>query len=89
MQTKNDKKIEKIAEEFGKVNNFSKSLIKHGTQVSLILLVLGTLVITMNQSVLNYDDYVEFIGTMIIRNSFVILAEVIIGGLLIDYITKK
>ncbi|NLD47296.1 MAG: hypothetical protein GX660_08855 [Clostridiaceae bacterium] len=89
MQTKNNKKIETIAKEFDKVNNFSKSLIKHGTQVSLLLLVLGTLIVLLNQTVLSYDDYVTFVGTSIIKNSFIILAEVIIGGLLIDYMTKK
>lgn len=89
MQTKNSKKIEMIAKELDNVNSFSKTLIKRGTQVSLLLLVLGTLIILLNQTVLSYDDYVTFVGTSIIKNSFIILAEVIIGGLLIDYLTKK
>jgi hypothetical protein len=89
MQSKNGKNIEKIAKEFNNINSFSKSLIKYGTKISLLLLVLGTLTIILNKTVLNYDDYIEFIGITVIKNSSVILAEVIIGGLLIDFITKK
>lgn len=83
------KNIEKIAQEFNKVNRFSRLIIKHGTQVSLALLFIGTLAVFLYQTLLNVNDYTYFIGTQIIRTSFIILAEAIIGGLLIDYVTKR
>lgn len=94
MQTNNSKKItsdkiEKIFEEFKKVNNFSKSLIKYGANAALILLSLGMLVLILNQTIFDYSSYTKFIATMIVKNSIVLLAEFIIGGLVIDYFVKK
>lgn len=89
MQTNIGKNIEKIAQELSKINKLSKSIIKYGTQASLALLSLGTLIIILNQTLLSYDAYLKFVGTLIIKNSFIILAEAIIGGLLIDFITKR
>jgi hypothetical protein len=94
MQTNNSKKvasdkIEKIFEEFKKVNNFSKSLIKYGAQAALVILSLGVLILILNQTVLDYDSYTKFVGTLIVKNSIVLLAEFIIGGLVIDYFIKK
>lgn len=94
MQTNNSKKvasdkIEKIFEEFKKINNFSKSLIKYGAQAALVILSLGVLILILNQTVLDYDSYTKFVGTLIVKNSIVLLAEFIIGGLVIDYFIKK
>jgi len=94
MQTNNSKKvsserIEKIFEEFKNVNSFSKSLIKYGSLVALSLLLLGTILLVLNQNVLDFDSYTKFIGTSIVKNSIVLLAEFIIGGLVIDYFTKR
>ncbi|TYQ15568.1 UNVERIFIED_CONTAM: hypothetical protein Cloal_2038 [Acetivibrio alkalicellulosi] len=83
------KNIKKMAQEFNKVNKFSKSIIKYGTQISLALLFAGTIVIVLNHRVLSYNSQLVYIGTLVVRNSFIILAQAIIGGLLIDYITKK
>ncbi|WP_010243202.1 hypothetical protein [Acetivibrio cellulolyticus] len=94
MQTNNSRKlhserIEKIFEEFTKVNSFSKSLIKYGTLAALVLLGIGTILLILNQTVLDFDSYIKFIGTSIVKNSIVVLAEFIIGGLVIDYFTKR
>lgn len=94
MQTNNSKKInlekiEKIFEEFKHVNSFSKSLIKYGSLAALIMLSLGTLVLILNQTVIDFDSYTKFIGTSIVKNSIIVLAEFIIGGLAIDYFTKR
>lgn len=94
MQTNNSKKlnlerIEKIFEEFKQVNSFSKSLIKYGSLAALIMLSLGTLVLILNQTVIDFDSYTKFIGTSIVKNSIIVLAEFIIGGLAIDYFTKR
>lgn len=89
MYTNNNKNIEKIVSEFYKLNPFTKKVIKRGTQICLTLLVLGTLLLFLNHTQFNYDQYYEFIATSVIKNSFIILAEVIIGGLLIDYVFNR
>ncbi|HOQ00435.1 MAG TPA: hypothetical protein PK604_06330 [Acetivibrio clariflavus] len=81
-------KIMKIFEEFKKINNFSMALITHGTVAALILLSLGISVLILNQTVLEYNSYTKFVATMIIKNSIVLMAEFIIGGLVIDYFSK-
>lgn len=81
--------IEKIFSAFYKLNPFTKLVIKRGAQICLILLTLGTLLVFLNHTRFNYDSYFEFIATSVIKSSFTILAEVIIGGLLIDYVFNK
>ncbi|MEN2776073.1 hypothetical protein [Acetivibrio clariflavus] len=81
-------KIMKILEEFKKINSFSMALIKYGTLAALILLSLGISVLILNQTVLDYNSYTKFVATMIIKNSIVLMAEFIIGGLVIDYFVK-
>jgi len=94
MQTNNSKKvtldkIEKIFEKFKKLNNFSKSIIRYGTLSALLLLSLGLLILIFNQNILDYSSYTNFVATIIIKNSIVLLAEFIIGGLAIDYFVNK
>jgi len=93
METNNLKKvasdkIEKISKELKKINNFSKALITYGTLAALIILSLGIIVLILNQTVLDYSSYTKFIATMVIKNSIVLMAEFIIGGLVIDYFIK-
>jgi len=81
--------IEKILLEFTKLNKLSKGLIKYGSQIFLALFALGTLLVALNRITFDYDLYFEFVATTIIKHSFTILAEVVIGGLLIDFLFKK
>lgn len=83
------KNIAKIVSEFSKLEGFSKKLIKYGTQVFLALLSVGTLLIVLNRTTLNYDTYIEYTAKSIVKNSFSIFAEIIIGALVIDYVLKK
>lgn len=87
MQTK--KNIKKIVQEFDKMNKYSKAIIKHGVQISLGLLFTGTVVLISNNRLFPYDSYLRFIGIEITKNSFVILAQAIIGGLLLDYVDRR
>ncbi|MCX8130222.1 MAG: hypothetical protein N3I35_09005 [Clostridia bacterium] len=84
-----NKGIQKIFTEFYRLNSFTKTVIKRGTQLCLLLLTLGTVMIFLNRVHFSYDSYYEFIATSVIKNSFIILAEVIVGGLLIDYVFNK
>ncbi|RCX13819.1 hypothetical protein DFR58_11653 [Anaerobacterium chartisolvens] len=89
MQTNKTKSIEKIFDELYKLSPLTKKVIKLGTHISLLLLVFGTLLILFNRSAFTYDAYFQLIAVSIIKSSLTILAEVIIGGLIIDYLFKK
>lgn len=89
MQTDKTKKIEKILTVFTKIDKLPMAIIKYGTHISLLLLAFGTLIIVYNQTIVNFDVYLSFVARCIIKTSFTILAESIIGGLLIDFVFKK
>lgn len=83
------KKINKVINELSKLNKHTKLVIRWGGNIFLILFALGTLLIVLNRKTLNYNSYMEFIAMSIIKASFTILAEIIIGGLSIDYVFNK
>lgn len=84
-----NKNIKKILMELSKLNNYTKVVIKWGVNIFFVFFALGTLLIFYNRITLSFDSNMEFIATSIIKASFAILAEVIIGGLFIDYAFNK
>lgn len=84
-----NKNIKKILMELSKLNNYTKVVIKWGVNIFLVFFALGTLLIFYNRITLSFDSNMEYIATSIIKASFAILAEVIIGGLFIDYAFNK
>lgn len=88
MQSNLVKKLEKIFEAFGKMGNLPKSIIRYGAHAFLALFIIGTVMVVYNH-VTNYDLYLEFIAKTIIKSSFTILAETVIGGLIIDFVFGK
>jgi len=86
MQSNLAKKLEKIFEAFRKIGKLPRNIMKYGAHAFLALFILGTIMVVYNRTVLNYDLYLEFIATSIIKSSFTILAETIIGGLIVDFV---
>ncbi|MCX7920686.1 MAG: hypothetical protein N3B21_01475 [Clostridia bacterium] len=89
MQLNTDNGIAKIFTAFSKVHKYPKAIIKYGVQAFLALFLVGTLLFVFNTTKSYYDLYAEFIATSIIKSSFIILAEIVIGALLLDYLFKK
>lgn len=83
------KNVKKIVQEFDKINKYSKAIIKYGTQISLGFLIVGTIILISNNRLFPYDSYLRFIGIEITKTSFIILAQAIIGGLLMDYFDRR
>jgi len=83
------KNIEKIFLALQSLDSYPKSIIKHGARIFLLIFAAGTFLVVYNHALLNFDLYFEFVAKSIIKNSFVVLAEIVIGALLIDYIFKK
>lgn len=89
MQTNIANGFKKLMVEFSKIGSVSRALIKYGTQAFLALTALGAFLFIFNTTYLGFDVYLQFIAISIVKNSFIILAEVVIGALLIDYFLKK
>jgi hypothetical protein len=89
MQSNIIKNIEKIYSELTKLSSFAKSILKYGTQISLLLLAIGTALVIYNHTGTNFSEQFEFVAISIVKVSFTIEAEVIIGSLIIDFVLKK
>lgn len=81
--------IEKIYNELCKLNKHTVRFIRIGANIFISLFASGTLLSVLNRFVFNHDPYKEFLATSIINSSFTVLAEVIIGCLLIDSVFNK
>lgn len=89
MQSNLTKNIKKIKNALNKVKKLPKKIMKYGFIAFLVLFAIGAAMVILNRTRIDFDPYIEFSATTLIKNSFIILAESIIGGLLIDFIFKK
>ena len=89
MQSNITKRLEKIFSQFCKLEHIPKTLLKYGSQAFLALFAIGTLLVVLNRSLLGFDSYFEYIALNIIKSSFTIFAEVVIGALIMDFVFKK
>jgi hypothetical protein len=83
------KNIEKIYTAFNKMDKLPKALIKYGCYVFLALFLIGNIMVLFNNTVLSYDSYFDLVSKSIVKTSFSVVAEVIIGALVMDFIFKK
>jgi uncharacterized protein YacL len=81
--------LRKIRDAFSELNSNTKKFMMIGVRISLILLAIGTILIGVNIYVLNHDAYLSFIANSIVKSSVSILAEIVIGCLLLDLAFKK
>lgn len=89
MQQNMSKSVKRIFQEFSKVGIIPKMVLKHGFQLFLGLLALGTCLIILNKNIYHYNIYLDLTATSLVKTSFTILAEVVVGSLLMDFISKK
>ena len=86
---KTNKTIEVVHDELCKLNKTTVKFIKAGINIFLTFFASGTLLLVLNRFIYNHDPYKEFIGTSVIISSFTILAEIVIGCLLVDSAFNK
>lgn len=74
----------KIKEQFANINKVSKIIIKYGSLLSYLLIIIGFCMLF-----LSYDNYSSFVAQEFIKASFSVLAEIIIGGLFFDLVIQR
>ncbi len=92
MQSKQSNRIEsieKIVSAFNKMQKLPKTLIKYGLYVFTGIFAIGMILVTLNNTLLPYNHYLDMVSKEIVKVSFIIAAETIIGGLVMDYVFKK
>ena len=83
------KNLEKIIFEFKGLNEKSKFVLKLGLVLFCLLFAAGNITFLVNNIYWNGDPYNQFISNTITKTSFTILAEFVIGSLVMDFISKK
>lgn len=88
-QSNRTNNIEKIISAFGKMQKLPKTLIRYGTYIFTFIFVIGMILVILNHTLLPFDPYLDMVSKEIVKTSFIIAAEAIIGGLIMDYVFKK
>lgn len=83
------KHLERIVTSFSKLGKLPKALIKYGCLAFSVIFVVGTVLVLLNNTILPYNSYFDMVSKEIVKTSFVLAAEFIIGGLLMDYVIGK
>lgn len=89
MQSNLIKNIEKILTAFSNMGKLPKALIKYGCFVFFGLFAIGTVLVLLNNTLLPYNSYFDMVSKAIVITSFTLVAEAIIGGLVMDFVFKK
>lgn len=66
-----------------------KALIKYGCIIFLGLFLAGTVMVLLNYTVLTWNSYFDLVSKSLVKTSFTIGAEAVIGGLVLDFVFKK
>ncbi len=88
-QSNRTSKIEKIKSAFSRMQKLPKTLIKFGTYTFLGIYIIGTVWVILNNTLLPYDPYFDMVSKEIVKISFIIAAETVIGSLIMDFVFKK
>lgn len=88
-QNNKTKNIEKILTSFSKLGKLPKALIKYGCLTFFVIFVVGTVLVLLNNTILPYNSYFDMVSKEIVKTSFVLAAEFIIGGLIMDYVIGR
>lgn len=81
--------IRKIKNAFGNMNKLSKALLNYGSYAFLMLFMIGTVLVILNHTLLPYNFYFDLVSKELVKTSFVIGAEVVIGSLVLDFVFKR
>lgn len=66
-----------------------KTLIKFGIYVFLVIYVIGTVLVILGNTVLPYDPSFDMVSKEIVKVSFVLAAEAVIGSVVMDYVFRS
>ena len=79
--------VGKIVESLNSVNSFSKNIIKAGCYISVFLCIIGMILVCYN-SILKQEFEIYNIGSTMIYTAAVLFAQMVIGGLIIDFFSN-
>jgi len=81
--------LERIVEKFAHLSSVPRKLVKIGFYLFLLIFAAGTLVVLGNRYFFPYNPYYDFISIQLVKNSFTVLAEFIVGAIVMDFVFSK
>ena len=79
--------MSKIVKSLNQVNPFSKKIIVTGCTISLLLCIIGVILVGYN-NIVSQQVELYTIGSSMIQTAIVLFAQVVIGGLVIDFFSN-
>jgi hypothetical protein len=89
MLTNINKSLERVFTAFRGMGTMPRIVVKYGCVLFLIMLVSGLGLLLLNSTVFSYSSYLDLIAKSIVKTSFQVEAEIIIGALILDFAFKK
>lgn len=78
--------IEKFLGKFIELPVLPKKIVKIGLIFSLLIFAAGTIVVLGNRYFFSYEPYYDYIGTQLVKTSFTVLAEFVVGAIAMDFV---
>lgn len=81
--------IEKVMNAFNSIDKLPKAFLKYGVLAFLMLFTIATVFVILNHTILPYSPDFDLVSKELVKTSFIIGAEVVIGSLVMDFVFKK
>jgi len=81
--------IRRIMNAFGSMNKLPKVLLKYGCYAFLSLFIISSVLVILNHTILPYHFYIDCISKELVKISFIVGAEVVIGSTVMDFLFKR
>jgi len=81
--------LERILIKLTELSGIPKKLVKIGFILFILIFAAGTFIVVSNRYFFPYDSYYDFIGNQLVKNSFSVLAEFIVGAVGMDFVFGK
>lgn len=88
-QSERTKNIKKILTAFNGIHKLPLAIIKYGSLISAALFTIGAVLVILNNTILPYNSFSDMVSKEVVKTSFTLGAEAIIGGLIMDFVFKK
>lgn len=89
MHSNRQNTVEKLLTGLKGMNGLSKAIIYYGFLLALAVFAIGAAVAVFDRTLWANDPYTEFIAYQLIKTSFTLFAEAVIGGIVLDYFNKQ
>lgn len=78
--------LERIIEKFTELKTIPRKLVKIGFFLFLAIFAIGTVIAVVNRYFIAYNPYFDYIANELVKTSFNVLAEFVVGGIVMDFV---